>query len=183
MTGGHGHFIGREADGADEVRKAVRTEIKAGAGFIKVMATGGVLTAGVAPTQHALLPEELAVVAEEAHNSGRRVSTHAIGNAGIRNALRRASTRSSTASTSTTDRSSWPWTEGTFLVPTLLAVVPDHGSRLAAGIPAWVVDKAEGSAQRQQGQFCRRGALRHEGRRRHRRGDAVQRRTPTSRSN
>src|SRR3954453_9693435 len=70
MTGGHGHFIGREADGGDEVRKATRTEIKAGAAVIKVMATGGVLTPGVTPTQTALLPEELAVVAQEAHNSG-----------------------------------------------------------------------------------------------------------------
>src|SRR5215813_4993518 len=30
MTGGHGHFVGREADGPDEVRKAVREEVKAG---------------------------------------------------------------------------------------------------------------------------------------------------------
>jgi len=53
MTGGHGHFIGREADGPDEVRKAVRAEIKGGANFIKVMATGGVLTPGVDPSQTA----------------------------------------------------------------------------------------------------------------------------------
>ena len=44
MTGGHGHFIGREADGADAVRAATGREMKEGAHFIKAMATGGVLT-------------------------------------------------------------------------------------------------------------------------------------------
>jgi imidazolonepropionase-like amidohydrolase len=87
MTGRHGHFIGREADGADAVRRATRAEIKEGAHFIKVMATGGVLTPGVDPAHTALSQEELAVVAKEAHNSGRRVATHAIGTAGTRNAV------------------------------------------------------------------------------------------------
>ena len=82
----HAHEINL-CDGPDEVRKATRAEIKAGAAVIKVMATGGVLTPGVSPTQTALLPEELAVVAQEAHNSGRRVTTHAIGRSGIHNAL------------------------------------------------------------------------------------------------
>lgn len=47
MTGGHGWPIGREADGPDEVRRAAREQIKAGADQIKFMATGGVLTASV----------------------------------------------------------------------------------------------------------------------------------------
>ncbi|MDT4978082.1 MAG: hypothetical protein QOG98_3840, partial [Pseudonocardiales bacterium] len=58
MTGGHGHFIGREADGPDGVRAATRAEIKEGAHFIKAMATGGVLTPGVTPTQTALQFDE-----------------------------------------------------------------------------------------------------------------------------
>jgi imidazolonepropionase-like amidohydrolase len=46
MTGGHGHWFGREADGPAEVRKAVREQLKKGADVIKCMATGGVLTEG-----------------------------------------------------------------------------------------------------------------------------------------
>src|SRR5256885_14042675 len=88
MTGGHGHFIGREADGPDEVRKAVRAEIKGGAHFIKVMATGGVLTPGVDPSQTTFQPEELEAAVEEAHKAGRPIASHAIGNRGIKNALR-----------------------------------------------------------------------------------------------
>jgi hypothetical protein len=41
MTGGHGwNMIGREADGADDARKAVREQRKAGADVIKLFATG-----------------------------------------------------------------------------------------------------------------------------------------------
>jgi imidazolonepropionase-like amidohydrolase len=48
MTGGHGwNSIGRESDGPDDVRKAVREQLKAGADVIKLFATGGVMTPGV----------------------------------------------------------------------------------------------------------------------------------------
>jgi imidazolonepropionase-like amidohydrolase len=154
MTGGHGHFIGREADGPDEVRKATRAEIKAGAAVIKVMATGGVLTPGVSPTQTALLPEELAVVAQEAHNSGRRVTTHAIGRAGIHNAL--------TAGIDSIEHGFYLDDEllelavdqGTFLVPTILAVDGIVRNGLAQGIPGWVVEKAEREAAKQRESFA-----------------------------
>ena len=46
MTGGHAHFIAREADGPDEMRKAAREQIKAGADLVKLMATGGSATPG-----------------------------------------------------------------------------------------------------------------------------------------
>ncbi|WP_238006437.1 amidohydrolase family protein [Dactylosporangium sp. AC04546] len=88
MTGGHGYFLGREVDGVDEVRKATRLAVKEGAGFIKVMSTGGLLTPGVTAGRTAYAPEELKVLVEEAHHAGLRVATHAIGNEGIKNALR-----------------------------------------------------------------------------------------------
>ncbi len=154
MTGGHGHFIGREADGADEVRKAVRTEIKAGAGVIKVMATGGVLTPGVSPTQTALLPEELAVVAQEAHNSGRRVATHAIGGTGILNALRAGIDSIEHGFYLDDESLELAVSQGAFLVPTMLAVDRIIRNGLAQGIPAWVVDKAEREAHKQRESFA-----------------------------
>src|SRR3546814_18489736 len=51
------------------------------------MATGGVLTPGVRPTQTALLAEELSAAVQEAHNAGKRVATPATGRQGIQNAL------------------------------------------------------------------------------------------------
>ena len=49
MTGGHGAFVGREADGPDQVRAAVREQRRDGAEVIKFIATGGVLTPGAVP--------------------------------------------------------------------------------------------------------------------------------------
>jgi imidazolonepropionase-like amidohydrolase len=154
MTGGHGHFIGREADGPDEVRKATRAEIKAGAAVIKVMATGGVLTPGVTPTQTALLPEELAVVAQEAHNSGRRVTTHAIGRAGIHNALLAGIDSIEHGFYLDDELLDLAVERGTFLVPTMLAVDGIIRNGRDRGIPAWVVDKAEAEAQQQRKSFA-----------------------------
>ncbi len=154
MTGGHGHFIGREADGPDEVRKATRAEIKAGAAVIKVMATGGVLTAGVSPTQTALLPEELAVVAQEAHNSGRRVTTHAIGRSGIHNALVSGIDSIEHGFYLDDELLDIAVAQGTFLVPTILAVDGIVRNGTTAGIPEWVVDKAAREAAKQRESFA-----------------------------
>jgi imidazolonepropionase-like amidohydrolase len=141
MTGGHGHFIGREADGVDAVRRATRAEIKEGAAFIKVMATGGVLTAGVDPNNTSLQEDELAAVAREAHNSGRRVTTHAIGNAGIRNALRAGIDSIEHGMHLDDETLQLALDNGAFLVPTLVAVARIVEARDT--VPAWIVEKAE----------------------------------------
>ena len=88
MTGGHGHDSGREADGPDDCRRAAREQLKAGANWIKVMATGGVMTKGVEPGSPQLTEEELRAAIEEAHKAGAKTFTHAQGMEGIKNALR-----------------------------------------------------------------------------------------------
>ena len=142
MTGGHCYFIGRESDGVDAVRSAVRTEIKAGASFIKVMATGGVLTPGLTAGQVALTAPELRVVVEEAHNAGKRVTAHAIGNEGIKNALRAGVDGIEHAIHLDEEALELAVSAGTFLVPTLRALKvkadPDHRELM----PDWVYEKA-----------------------------------------
>src|SRR6266850_8488898 len=76
------------ADGPDEVRKAVRTNLKQGADFIKVLATGAVLSKGVPPGAQQYSDEELRVAVEEAKRWGRFVAAHAHGTEGIKAALR-----------------------------------------------------------------------------------------------
>jgi imidazolonepropionase-like amidohydrolase len=90
VTGGHGHNIGlaREVDGAVQLRRAVREEVRAGARAIKVMATGGVLTPGIGSTFTAFTMEELATAVEEAHRWGCGVAAHAIGAEGILQSIR-----------------------------------------------------------------------------------------------
>jgi len=77
------------ADGPDEVRKTTRMQIRAGADWIKVMATGGVLSAADTPDAAQFTEEEIRVIVEEARAAGiRGTLAHAEGTAGIKNALR-----------------------------------------------------------------------------------------------
>ena len=146
MTGGHGHFIGREADGPDEVRKAVRAEIKGGAHFIKVMATGGVLTPGVDPQQTTFQPEELQAAVEEAHKAGKPIASHAIGNRGIKNALRAGIDSVEHGFYLDEEAIDLALKNDTYIVPTLIAVDQIVNNGLGRGIPEWVVKKAESEA-------------------------------------
>lgn len=86
MTGGHGWQMGRECDGPDEVRKAAREQLKAGATVIKIMATGGNLTPGPQGAPQ-LSSEEIKAAVEEAHKSGKRTTTHSHSAEGVKNAL------------------------------------------------------------------------------------------------
>jgi imidazolonepropionase-like amidohydrolase len=75
------------ANGVDEVRKAVRYQIKYGAQVIKVCASGGVMShTGPAGAQQ-YSDEELRAIADEAHRAGLKVAAHAHGDQGIRAAL------------------------------------------------------------------------------------------------
>lgn len=86
-TGGHGWQIGRVADGPDEVRKAVREQLFAGAGVVKLFSTGGVLGSGAHPDVAQLTEEETRAAVDEAHKHHVRVTTHAHATSGMRVAL------------------------------------------------------------------------------------------------
>jgi imidazolonepropionase-like amidohydrolase len=87
MTGGHAAWIGRQADGPDEVRKAVREQLLAGADCVKFIATGGVMTPGVETGAQQLTREEMSAGVEEARKAGRTTAAHAHGAAGIKAAI------------------------------------------------------------------------------------------------
>jgi imidazolonepropionase-like amidohydrolase len=77
------------ADGVDGVRLAARLQIRAGADWLKVMATGGVLSATDGPDASQFSLEELQVIVAEARAAGLHgVMAHAEGTVGIKNALR-----------------------------------------------------------------------------------------------
>ena len=75
------------ADGVDQIRHAVRYQIKHGARVIKCCASGGVMShTGPAGAQQYSI-EELRVIAEEAHRAGLKAAAHAHGEDGIRAAI------------------------------------------------------------------------------------------------
>lgn len=88
MSGGHGASFGLEADGPDEIRKAVRSQIKEGADFVKIMGTGGVYSLRQQPGAVQLFLDELKAAVETAHMAGCKVACHAEGEEGIRLALK-----------------------------------------------------------------------------------------------
>ena len=77
----------RPADGTDEVRKAAREQLAAGADFVKVMATGARSVVLENPETTQLTREEVRAVVEEAHRLGKRVAAHAEGLEGSRLAI------------------------------------------------------------------------------------------------
>ncbi len=76
------------ADGPDEIVKAVRTNFKHGADFIKILATGAVLSKGIPPEAQQYSDEELRAAVVEANRWGRQVAAHAHGSGGIMAAIR-----------------------------------------------------------------------------------------------
>ena len=72
----------READGPDEVRRAVREQLRHGADFVKVMTTGARSVELEDPNPAQLPRDEMETLVEEAHRLGYRVAAHAEGLAG-----------------------------------------------------------------------------------------------------
>lgn len=141
MTGGHGWLIGREADGPDDVRRAAREQIKAGADIVKFMATGGVLTAAVEPGSAQLTYEEMKAGIEEAHKAGKRTATHAMGSRGILDALHAGIDSIEHGIYLTDEIISFMKKNSVFFVPTISAMYHIGKMGIAAGIPAWAVEK------------------------------------------
>ena len=76
------------ANGIEDVRRVVRTMIRAGADVIKCATTGGASSrAGHGPSDPAFNLDEMRALVDEAHAQGRKVMCHALGGSGLRLAL------------------------------------------------------------------------------------------------
>ncbi|WP_202593940.1 metal-dependent hydrolase family protein [Halorubrum halophilum] len=148
MTGGHGNWFGREADGPSEVRKAAREQLKAGADVLKCMATGGVLTEGAVTGAPELTPEELEAFTDAAAPTDTPTAAHAHGEQGIKNAVEAGITSIEHGTFMDREAAEMMADRGTYWVPTASALrgIVDHG--VEAGIPEDAVEKAEDAADR-----------------------------------
>ncbi len=75
--GGHCYFLGGEAQGHAALRAAVRERAERGCDLVKVMVSGGNLTAGSRPHESQYDLADLRVIVEEAHRAGLPVAAHA----------------------------------------------------------------------------------------------------------
>jgi imidazolonepropionase-like amidohydrolase len=133
-TGGHcdggglrfGIFPERGPDtgiinGAEEARKAVRTNLKYGADVIKTCATGGVLSLTDDVDTPQLTQAELNAIVEEAHELRRKTAAHAHGATGAKRAIRAGIDSIEHGSFLDDEALDMMKAKGTYLVPTLLA--------------------------------------------------------------
>jgi imidazolonepropionase-like amidohydrolase len=109
------------ADGPEQIRTAVRYQVKSGADVIKMCATGGVLSEGdaVGATQYTY--EEMKALVDEATKLGRKVAAHAHGTEGIKLAVRAGVSSIEHGSFLDEEGARMMAQHGTFLVPTMMA--------------------------------------------------------------
>jgi imidazolonepropionase-like amidohydrolase len=155
ITGGHcdrnGYvpgLFGREpgplegiANGADQIREAVRLQVKYGADVIKICATGGVLSQGDAVGVQQYSEEEMRVVVETARLLERRVAAHAHGVEGIMAASRAGVTSIEHGSFMTEEAARLLVQNGTWYVPTLTAGYMVGSPEGSARLPEWAARK------------------------------------------
>ena len=109
-------------DGPEEMRHVVRAALRAGADWIKLATTGGLVSDHDQPLIAELTPDEIAVAVFEAGRKGKGVAAHAYGGEGLTNAVR-AGVRSIEHGGFLTEEQAALMAEcGCFLVPTLSAM-------------------------------------------------------------
>lgn len=129
------------AAGADQVREAVRLQVKYGATVIKICATGGVLSQGDQIGAQQMTEDEMRAAVETAQMLGRRVAAHAHGNAGIKAAIRAGVTSIEHGSFLDDEAVRMMVEHGTWLVPTLFAGWSVGSPEASAHLPAWMAEK------------------------------------------
>lgn len=130
-------------DGVEGVRRKVREILRAGAEVIKVMVTGGVMSANDSPEFTQFSVEELEVMVEEgAYRDGMKVMAHAHGIGGIKNALK-AGIHSIEHGTYLDNQAiSMMLDQGTYLVPTFLTIKLNKKLAESGDLPEWSQEEA-----------------------------------------
>jgi imidazolonepropionase-like amidohydrolase len=147
------------ADTPDEVRVAVRHDLRNGVDWIKLMATGGVLDTLSNYNVQELSDEQMKAAVEVAHRAGRKVMAHAEGTAGISAAVR-AGVDSIEHGTVLDEETAQLMAErGTWLVPTLETFQRGVEMGLTSGQEPIMLEKGKAILRYQQPAFER--ALRH----------------------
>lgn len=132
-------------DGVEAMRHKVREVLRAGADWIKLCTSGGVLSANDSPESAQFTVEEIAVAVYEAAAQGKRCMAHAQSNRGIKNAVE-AGVASIEHGIYLDDEAIAMMIErGVYLVPTLVAPqdVVDAAEANPGKLPSYAVEKAK----------------------------------------
>jgi len=109
-------------DGPDEIRKAVRFEVKNGADVIKAAVSGGVFSLADEVDTPQFTPAEMAALVDESHRLRKKVAVHCHGDLAARDAIAAGVDSIEHGSFMKPDTLRLLKSKGTFLTPTLMAV-------------------------------------------------------------
>ena len=109
------------ADGPDEIRKAVRFEVKNGADVIKAAVSGGVLSLADEVDTPQLTPAEMAALVDESHRLRKKVAVHCHGDQAAHEAIEAGVDSIEHGSFMKPETLTMMKRKGTFLTPTLMA--------------------------------------------------------------
>jgi imidazolonepropionase-like amidohydrolase len=109
-------------DGEESMRHAVRATLRAGADWIKLATTGGLVSEHDEPLVAELTPVEIAVAVFEAERKGKHVAAHAYGGDGLTNAVEAGVRSIEHGGFLTEEQATLMAERGCFLVPTLSAM-------------------------------------------------------------
>ena len=109
------------ADGPDEIRKAVRHEVKMGADVIKAAVSGGVLSLADEVDTPQFTPAEIAALVDETHRLRKKLAVHCHGDQAGRDAVNAGVDSIEHGSFLKPETLTLMKQKGTFLVPTLMA--------------------------------------------------------------
>ena len=143
------------ADGVEQVREAVRYNVKHGADVIKICATGGVLSPADSVGVQQYTEEEMRAVVEAARMTERRVAAHAHGLAGIKAAVRAGVTSIEHGSILDDEAVRLMKERGTYLVPTMMAAETVERLAQQNRLPPAIAAKALAIAPRSRESFRR----------------------------
>ena len=144
-------------DGTEEVRKATREILRAGADWIKIATTGGVLSTADAPTSSQFTIDEIATAVYEAAAQEKRCMAHAQGTQGIKNALLAGVVSIEHGIYLDDETISLMLERGAYLVPTLIAplAVVEYSQEHPDIIPPMMTVKAKNVMQTHHQSFRR----------------------------
>jgi len=110
------------ADGPDEIRKAVRFEVKNGADVIKAAVSGGVFSLADEVDTPQFTPAEMAALVDESHRLRKKLAVHCHGDTAARDAINAGVDSIEHGSFMKPDTLRLMKSKGTYLAPTLMAV-------------------------------------------------------------
>jgi imidazolonepropionase-like amidohydrolase len=132
QTGGHTYWCCREASGPDEMRRAVREQVRGGADLIKIMGCHDRLE---------FTDDELDAVVDETHRNGLPITAHATYDACIRRMLQHGVDTIEHGGPMSDDTIQLLLDRGTYVITTFAPVVMQAAEGEAWGIPMWKVEE------------------------------------------